>query len=263
MGRLNEVLLSFDLDHTLMINPFRRWVFPEINRWLQSHFSEENPVNRLIREHRRRLLNGACPKAYDWDDILRSVASGRSIPFTVRELVEKHTCVGKVWLFADVLPAMDRLAQAGARMVAATNGFTRYQRPVTDCLGLTPYFDRFHTPEEMQCAKPQAAFFHFGKGSRVIHVGDRLDQDVLGANRAHQISVWIYREMSLELIKLPVSERNRHPLLSACLAARLHREGVPTELHEACHPQYVIYTLDELPEIWEQESGSEGISDKW
>jgi FMN phosphatase YigB (HAD superfamily) len=253
MGRLNEVLLSFDLDHTLMINPFRRWVFPEINRWLQSHFSEEKPVNRLFREHRRRLSDGAYPEAYDWDDILCSVALEYSIPFTVRELVEKHACVGKVWLFADVLPAMDQLTQASAHMVAATNGFTRYQRPVTDCLGLTQFFGDFYTPEEMRYAKPQAAFFHFGKGRRVIHVGDRLDQDVLGANRANQISVWIYREMPSDLRNLPIMERTRHPSFSTCLAARLHREGVPMELYEACCPHYVISTLEELLEIWEQE----------
>jgi FMN phosphatase YigB (HAD superfamily) len=253
MGRLNEVLLSFDLDHTLMINPFRRWVFPEINRWLQSHFSEEKPVNRLIREHRRRLSNGAYPEAYDWDDILRSVVLEHAIPFTVRELVEKHACVGKVWLFSDVLPAMDRLTQAGAHMVAATNGFTRYQRPVTDCLGLTPYFGGFYTPEEMRYAKPQTAFFQFGKDRRVIHVGDRLDQDVLGANRAQQISVWIYREMPSDLRNLPITERTRHPLFSTCLTHRLHREGVPSALHETCRPQYIICSLDELLKIWERE----------
>ncbi|WP_363321631.1 HAD family hydrolase [Polycladomyces subterraneus] len=247
------MVLSFDLDHTLMINPFRRWVFPEINRWLQSHFPEENPVNRLIREHRRRLSDGAYLEAYDWDDILCTVALEHAIPFTVRELVEKHACVGKVWLFADVLPAMDRLTQAGAHMVAATNGFTRYQRPVTDCLGLTPYFSGFYTPEEMRCAKPQASFFQFGKGRRVIHVGDRLDQDVLGANRAHQISVWIYRELHSDLQNIPFTERTRHPSFSTCLTARLYREGVPTELHETCRPQYVISTLDELLEIWKQE----------
>jgi FMN phosphatase YigB (HAD superfamily) len=251
--RLKTVLLSFDLDHTLMINPFRRWVFPEINRWLQSHFPEENPVNRLIREHRRRLSDGAYPEAYDWDDILSTVTKPRTVPFTVRELVEKHACVGKVWLFADVLPTMDQLARAGADMVAATNGFTRYQRPVTDCLGLTPYFTGFYTPEEMRCAKPQAAFFRFGKDRRVIHVGDRLGQDVLGANRAHQISVWICREMPGELRKIPTSERTRHPSFSACLMDRLQREGVPMELYEACCPHYVICTLDELREIWERE----------
>lgn len=97
-----------------MINPFRRWVFPEIEAWYHSRVPKEQlPFYDLLgREHSRRLKQGRMREAYDWDDILKTIVQetiGIHPPFTVKELVEKHAVPGKVWRFSDVLPTLKSL----------------------------------------------------------------------------------------------------------------------------------------------------------
>ncbi len=239
-----------------MINPFRRWVFPEIEAWYHAHApGEQAPFyDALGREHRRRLRQGRLKDAYDWDDILKTIAReaiGNDPPFTVKSLVEKHAVPGKVWRFSDVLPTLSALRQAGASMVVATNGFEGYQRPVTDCLQLTPFFTAFCTPDRLQTAKPCPDFFRFAEPRRIIHVGDRIDQDIVGANRARAVSAWISRDLPPEIHKLPPAERNRHPDLPRWISRRLKREGHPGGISAVHLPDYVLASLEELLQVWE------------
>lgn len=240
-----------------MINPFRRWVFPEIEAWYHSHVPKEQfPFYDVLgREHHQRLRQGRMRDAYDWDDILKTVTLetiGIHPPFTVKELVKKHAVPGKVWRFSDALPTLKSLRRSGVRLVVASNGFECYQRPVTDCLELSPYFSAFHTPDRLQTAKPSPEFFRFAAPSRIIHVGDRIDQDVVGANRAGAVSVWISRDLPPEMRMLPLSERKKHPDFPRWISTRLKREGHPGKVTEEHLPDYVIVSLEELTQVWEQ-----------
>ena len=254
---LTSFILSFDLHRTLMINPFRRWVFPEIETWFHSRAPREQfPFYDVLgREHSRRLREGRLRDAYDWDDIVRTVAReaiGADPPFTVEELVKKHAVPGKVWRFPDVLPALKALRKANVPMVVASNGFECYQRPVTDCLQLTPFFSAFHTPDRLQTAKPNPEFFRFAEPGRIIHVGDRIDQDVVGANRAGAVSVWISRDLPSEIRRLPLSQRKRHPDFPRWISTRLKWEGHSGRITEEHLPDYALASLEELLRVWDE-----------
>jgi FMN phosphatase YigB (HAD superfamily) len=241
-----------------MINPFRRWVFPEIEAWYHSRVPKEQfPFYDLLgREHSRRLKQGRMREAYDWDDILKTIVRetiGIHPPFTVKELVNKHAVPGKVWRFSDVLPTLNALRQAGVRMVVASNGFEVYQRPVTDCLQLTSFFEAFHTPDRLQTAKPRPEFFRFAKPGRIIHVGDRIDQDIVGANRAGIVSVWINRDLPPDIQRLPLSQRKKHPDFLRWVSLRLKWEGHPGDISDEHLPDYVIISLEELIKVWESQ----------
>ncbi|MFC4076938.1 HAD family hydrolase [Salinithrix halophila] len=245
--------LSFDLDHTLMINPFRRWVFPEISSWLAPFLGPgDQPMERFIAERKKRLEAQQLSASYDWDDILLTVSAELGVhpPFTIEKLVRQHSATGKIWLFSDVLPGLSSLQTKGIPMVAATNGFAKYQRPVTDHLGLTPYFKDFHTPCSVGFAKPEPQFFRFAEPYSLIHVGDRLDQDILGANRAGAISVWIDRDLPAEWHELSPKERCFHPLFRSRVEEKLAREGWHSPITEENLPNYLIVSIKEVLTIW-------------
>jgi FMN phosphatase YigB (HAD superfamily) len=260
-----EPVISFDLDHTLMINPFRRWVFPEIEAWLSPQLpASSTAMEYILREHRSRLTHQDKVAAYDWDGILEAVCQQvqSTPPFTIKDLVHKHAVIGKVWLYADTLPSLHCLKQKKIPLIAATNGWECYQRPVTDCLGITSFFSEYHTPVHCGAVKPEASFFDFRGHRSLIHVGDRLNQDILGANRAGVTSVWIHRELDERWHGMDAAERKLHPDFRRVLTERLHQEGHTGSLSSEYVPDYVIVSLEELLPIWERErsrfSGSTG-----
>lgn len=255
----HDILVSFDLDYTLMKNPFHQYVFPELEQLLGSHppFQEKCVRDWLKEEQAGRLVQGNLASAYHWDDLLETVTGRLEIrcQTSIQELVQKHAVIGKVWLFSDVLPTLEKLKNLNISMVIATNGFERYQRPVTDCLGITSYFQGYYTPERLQFAKPQPEFFHFRGERKLIHVGDRLDQDILGANSANAISVWIYRELPPSWREIPVWRRNDHPELTPLLQEKLRKEGSPLQLLDRVIPRYILSSLDEIVWVLEKECG--------
>ncbi|PTX58308.1 FMN phosphatase YigB (HAD superfamily) [Melghirimyces profundicolus] len=247
--------ISFDLDHTLMINPFRKWIFPELEEWFRPRLPAGSPsvLQRMAEEHRSRLKRKDFVRAYDWDDIWNRLTAevGEPSPFTVEELVRRHATIGKVWRFSDAMPALEELQSRGIPLVVATNGLEKYQRPVTDCLGLTPLFTDFHTPCKQGCAKPEADFFR-SCPRPLLHVGDRLDQDILGANRSGAVSVWIHRDLPAEWRTLSPEERKKHPKWRHLLQEKLKKEGCEGPLTPELEPDFPIMSLEELPAVWER-----------
>lgn len=66
--------ITFDLDGTLMQNPFAEWVFPEIVSSINKHLSRDVDVQKMIvDEHRRRVRDNRTLEAYNWDDIVEKV----------------------------------------------------------------------------------------------------------------------------------------------------------------------------------------------
>ncbi|OYD08936.1 HAD family hydrolase [Paludifilum halophilum] len=250
---MNPILISFDLDHTLMVNPFRRWVFPDVDKAVHPLLSSGGgtPVRRMVQEHLDRLARREWVSAYDWDDILRTITGEKKshLPFTVEDRVRHYAKPGRVWLFADVLPVLNRLHSQGVRMVAATNGWEKYQRPVTDCLGITRYLDSFHTPDTRGFAKPHPDFFDFPNGHPLVHIGDRIDQDIAGANRAKVVSVWINRHLTEEWRLRSLKERRTHPDFPHLVHRQLKQEGWEDSPSDEQIPDYLITSLEELEKV--------------
>ena len=99
----------------------------------------------------------------------------------------------EVTLFADVLPALERLASRYA-LVALTDG-----NADLELVGLGRYFDHYVNALQVGAAKPAPAMFAAVReitavaAEEVVHIGDDPVKDVGGANNAGMRSVWVNR----------------------------------------------------------------------
>jgi len=90
---------------------------------------------------------------------------------------------------------------SGYKLSIVTNGMKEVQRPRIKKCNWEEYFDHIFVSDEMGIAKPQVAFFdhclevsdHPDK-SNILVIGDTLESDILGANRAGIKSCWMNPE---------------------------------------------------------------------
>lgn len=103
-------------------------------------------------------------------------------------------------LFDDAQPCLDWLTAAGLRIAAVTNASGAHQREKLGTLGLAGYFDCVLIAGEIGAVKPDPVMFHTAcvrlglPPCEVVHVGDRLDIDALGARNAGLHGVWLNRD---------------------------------------------------------------------
>jgi len=257
-------VVSFDLDGVIMRNAWNEGIEPRILEHLRKspallglHPDEADRRGRLaIREEWGRLATGREWVAlYDWDTIYTSVSrslGGEPAP-DVAGLVEFFCGVeGMVRLLPGAHTGLERLQDDGYSIVAITNGYYKYQWPVLSALGVDGFFDRVVTPDTASYAKPDARIFASVPGLRA-HVGDSLVWDMLGANRAGVIAVWLDAELPGDLRALPIEQRTSHDsfphhvvaVLEKTIWRRYHPEATP----EACTPDAVVVDVDEAAEI--------------
>jgi putative hydrolase of the HAD superfamily len=92
-------------------------------------------------------------------------------------------------LFPDTRPSLERLRRRGYRLGIVSNSDARLH-DVLSALELNCFFDRVTVSSRAGAAKPSAAIFHKAlaamkvSGSRAVHAGDSLEEDVEGARRA-------------------------------------------------------------------------------
>lgn len=89
------------------------------------------------------------------------------------------------------------LSEAGLTLAIATNGLPAAQRGRYLRTGLDRFIPNLFISIELGAAKPQPAFFDRAleklsvtDRSRAVMVGDSLESDILGANRAGLDSIW-------------------------------------------------------------------------
>lgn len=249
-GCMSTVLtVSFDLDGVIIQNPFARGVFPWVRQHVRSNVpalaeleqaEAERQMNAAVNEiWMQRMREGEFVTAYDWDDILNEASrrlNGPEIP-SVAGLVERFSAEeGMIAVLPGATEGLQLLREHGARIVALTNGFYKYQWPVLVALGIEHYFDAVYTPDSIGFAKPQSGAFHAIDGLDA-HIGDTLVHDVLGANLAGVTSVWMEPALPAELAPLTPAERAADPLLLEFLARQL--EG---NLYSRFHPEASIET---------------------
>ena len=249
--------ITFDLDGTLMQNPFVGHVFPEIERRiLLENDLLENIVGQLVMEHEIRLKNGRTADAYDWDDIVMHYVNANGLPISinVEEILRRFCVEPNVYLLEEsICDVLDELKQLGYSLAVVTNGFTKYQLPVIDVLQLTRHFELIVTPEEVGFAKPDKRIYSsvLELGEIVAHVGDRIDHDVISANAIGVRSIWICRQLPDSLKELAPAERRRVPGIRDIVLRKLEKEtkkrfeSLPIE----AIPQEVIGSLSELPSV--------------
>ena len=256
---MNECWITFDLDGTLMQNPFVEWVFPEIDEIVSKAANRIVDVqSAMFSEHLNRMLQKKTVEAYDWDDILKQFLTDHGIKceVNIEELVKKHSVFPKIKLLEDnILEVLEQLKKSGYRLAVITNGYAKYQQPVVEYLQLSGLFDSFITPEKGNCAKPDSKIVEslMKKGQVIAHVGDRVDHDVYLATQINIKSVFIYRNLSKRLQNISPYERNKDlEFLNLYKQKWLKETGLKTsEIPDLPIPDYVIYSIRELVDLFD------------
>ncbi len=102
----------------------------------------------------------------------------------------------KVELFPDALPALEFLSERFP-LVSLSNGNADLEK-----VGLAPHFAAAISAREFGVGKPDARIFHAAAGAvglqphEVLHVGDDVLMDVLGARNAGMQAVWVNRVLA-------------------------------------------------------------------
>ncbi|WP_243458292.1 HAD family hydrolase [Sporosarcina sp. Te-1] len=246
--------ITFDLDGTLMQNPFVGYVFPEIEQRIMKLNSRlHNVTQHLVEEHKNRMDNGQYAGAYDWDDIVSVYLQANNVRdfINVKDILVKHCKAPNVYLLEQpIVEVLGKLKQKGYALAVVTNGFTRYQLPVMDVLDLTHHFDVIVTPEEARCAKPDERIYKslLDEGEIVAHVGDRIDHDVISANILGVRSIWIHRNLPEMISRLPINERSGCFELLEIALEKLRKETQTEfdQLPAEAIPKEVICNIEEL-----------------
>jgi FMN hydrolase / 5-amino-6-(5-phospho-D-ribitylamino)uracil phosphatase len=194
--------LTLDLDDTL-------WpVWPAIERAearLMDWLTEHAPATAAAHDRAtlRALRNAVALEQPDWqhnlsrirlESIRRALAEHGDDPALAEAAFDAFFAERqRVELFADVIPALDRLA-ARWPIVALSNGNADVVR-----VGLGRYFRGAISAQAFGTGKPEAAIFHAAcelagaAPAAVLHIGDDGELDVDGALQAGLLAAWIER----------------------------------------------------------------------
>lgn len=246
--------ITFDLDGTIMQNPFMTHVFPEVQRLITNKNKDLiQCIDAFVAEHQQRLRESKYVEAYDWEEIVATYTrlNDLDISLNVEETVKKYCVPGAIYLLEEgIIEVLQKLRQRGYSLAVVTNGFSIFQLPVMDALGLTPYFDRILTPDKVGYAKPDIRVFTV-HGEIIAHVGDRLDQDVIPANTLGVKAIWINRSLPSHLSHVKPELRARAEGIDDILLTKLRKEtqvrlsSVPVE----AIPTHIIFRITELLDV--------------
>lgn len=255
--------ISFDLDGTLMQNPFGAWVFPEIARVISGQLGREHDiVSEMVEEHEQLMAQKRYVEAYDWDAILSRKCERLCVEqIDIEALVRKHAVPPKIYLLeAGLLEVLAAIRGRGYSLAVVTNGYYKFQVPVMEALGLVEYFDEIITPERAGTGKPDPAILQSLPGKVIAHVGDRMDHDVQLANCSCITSVLIERKFPEEVLRLKAMMRgDDHRMRLFCLEKwkRECRNPLIEELPELLIPRLVIHSLGELISVMDEQKCDE------
>jgi len=195
--------LSLDLDDTLWpIGPAIVQAELALDHWLRTHCPEVAaawPTNSL-RELRERTWLAHPHLAHDFTELrklsLRAVLQphGYDESHVERAFEAFFDARNRVTLYPDAGPALERLA-ARWPIASLTNGNADLDR-----IGIGAHFAVRVCARTTGAAKPEPAIFARAASAlgvpaaQIAHVGDDAELDVLGAQRAGMIGVWLNRE---------------------------------------------------------------------
>lgn len=250
-------LVTFDLDGVLQNNPFGRYVLPTVAQIIGPYWRGLPPqflgplqqgitpgpsqidlpgldrtgqeiIAAIYAQTALWLQEGRLRDTYDWDAAATAVARAVSCreAFDVAQLVKEGCSQGHVSAFEGATEILGELSNRGHVLVGVSNGFTRYQQPVLEALGLYPYFAALISPEETGTAKPDPSIFHaaadtVGAGSpaSAFHIGDTLIHDIAGAKAADMRVLWMCPSLPAGIAAWDPVERPKHPDTLPLLAA--------------------------------------------
>ena len=195
--------LSFDLDNTLWdVDPvidaaeqrLRDWLATECPRALNGYGRErllalrsEIAAQHPERDHDLTFLRKA---------VLERILTLAGYPGELAEVAFAvfFAARNEVTLFADVLPALQRLS-AHFELVALTDGNADLA-----AIGLDSYFSHYINAARVGRPKPDSAMFAAVAAAtghapeQILHVGDHPEKDIAGARHCGFRAVWVNRQ---------------------------------------------------------------------
>jgi len=207
MIRIEDVkAISFDGDGTLWdfeaaMRQALSVALAELRRRLPGPRSGGLTVDRMIGIRNRVAdelrLQGVTHEEIRLRAFERTVAlvagRERGLAEDLYALYMRHRFEG-IALYPDVIPTLDALRGD------LTIGFLSNGNSYPDRCGLEGHFDFVVLSQEVGVAKPDVGFFRIAceragcTPGELVHVGDSLEEDVVGANGVGATSVWLNRE---------------------------------------------------------------------
>ncbi|MGM8215109.1 HAD family hydrolase [Bacillaceae bacterium W0354] len=250
--------ISFDLDGTLMQNPFVGHVFPELEELISPKLGPGKSFKELlVSEHNRKMQLGQIVEAYNWDEIAIDLLKEYEIDLqvNVEEICNKHCVEPKIYLLDEyVIESLQYLKKRGYQLAVVTNGYYKYQAPVLKELAIYDLFDVIITPDRSGYAKPDARILNelLERGELVAHVGDRIDHDIVMSNEEGIDSIFINRRLPEEVMKRKIGDRKNTEGFHQFLQEKWQQETglVDERMPETGIPNKVISSTKELMEIF-------------
>ena len=254
------MIVSFDLDGVLMENPFGQGLFPEIKQKLKKQYEEnhcksisEEVIWLNIKSEFKNRTSKNLYTAYDWDDIIQTVAENLRLPggINIETMINDYLKEPYIHLYQDGKELLDKLKKFDIDLYVVTNGYYKYQYPVLETLGIADYFSKIITTDRAEAVKPESKIFvpELKNSDNWFHIGDSLLMDIYGANKLSANTVLVYRDLTEDLLKLSAAERP-----DSEIAIELMNEKLADELslnrweyeEELIYPDYLVKSLEEV-----------------
>ena len=196
-------VISLDLDDTLWpVAPVIAAAEAELTSWLNAHHPRAMQGHDLesMRRLRARIAARHPGQSHDMTFLRRQAlaeqfaAAGYDAAPVEEALEIFFQGRNRVVLYADVLPALERLSTK-YRLFALSNGNADLGR-----CGIAHWFEGHITAAAAGAGKPDPRIFEQlvrqagVPATGVLHIGDDPLADVVGATRAGMQSVWLNRE---------------------------------------------------------------------
>lgn len=244
-----RLTVIFDLDDTLIRNPFGKGVLPHIQRIMSQEGSKTNCAREFRQETVRLRREGRLVESFDWDLVVRNIARANRvrIGIDVAELVRMYSRAPFASLEPGANELLKSLQEEGHKIVILTNGYEKYQLPLIESLGLVNY-DLLVSPDKIGYIKPQPEAFRLAakpflaEGSREpVVVGDSILFDVWGASLAGFRAIWLRKDQEAR------TESVRLPDLGGLVRRTARREGLESLVK--IMPDLTVCTGADLREV--------------
>ncbi|MDQ3057269.1 MAG: HAD-IA family hydrolase [Pseudomonadota bacterium] len=195
--------ITLDLDDTLWpIAPVMLRAEQQLDDWLRTHApkaAERWPM-AAMRQLRDRISEQHPHLAHDYTEQRRLTlahafaACGEDDAHVDAAFAAFYAARNQVQCYPDAIAALERIA-THVPVAALTNG-----NADLEAIGLARHFKFNLGAREHGAAKPSACIFHAAcarldlEPAQVLHVGDDIEMDVVGAAQAGMRTCWINRE---------------------------------------------------------------------
>lgn len=156
-----------------------------------------------------RSLKGFQHTRSQWcalvDETFRGLTERRPSETFFPQLFNRFADADSWHVYDDVLPVLDSLASRGLKLGIISNWDDRL-RPLLSRLRLDKYFETIVVSCEIGPPKPAAATFDAAASrlqippGAILHIGDSLEMDVVGARAAGLQALWLQRSKTVTAV---------------------------------------------------------------